>query len=346
MVEYIVDDMPLVIFVASVLVFSIIVGLTIFFDYENEKHKKILSFNKKFNYKKIDNIYKEFIEKNITKYNAYALKIKRTNIFILISIVIIPIFILMLFIIKEYYVLRTIIFIMIIILTVLTLYSYEAILPKLREEKNIKFKEKLIKYIIDECLNDFTYEEKGYMPESIYNSSKFYEKYDIYFCEDLMKGKMHESDVSLVEIETLSKTTETSKQKPIFHGMFIHMKLNNSFKDNLIITTKDEVIENRTISYTNNEVFNNYFNTYTNDLIMTNEFLNDELVNRLLELYVRYGITIDIKINKKDAYLRFFTGPMFDTLIFTREEKKKVYLFYSVCLTINEIAKELNKNNK
>jgi len=88
---------------------------------------------------------------------------------------------------------------------------------------------------------------------------------------------------------------------------------------------------------------NKLFNVYSDDKIETYTLLNERVQNELIELYKMFNLTMDIKIIKRDVFIRIHTGAIFDKLIFTADEKRKVYEFSIICEVIKELNDSLSK---
>lgn len=307
-----------------------------------DKDASVKYFNKKFNYKKIDNIYEEFIMLNSKEYKKVDYEIKLTAVAIVGSMFLVGILFLYEFLYCPSIAWSFILCALILLSFAAFIYSYGIKLPALLDKKNLLFKEKLIDYIVNECLKGFEYDPEGFISKEEYLKSKFYEKFDTFFSEDLIKGTLNGNEITIAEVETLKNNDNTNPQ-PVFHGVFAKISLKHKIKNNVIITTKDEQVENRNIVYTTNSEFNSLFNVYSDDKIETYTLLNERVQNELIELYKMFNLTMDIKIIKHDVFIRIHTGAIFDKLIFTLDEKKKVYEFSIICEVIKELNDSLSK---
>lgn len=329
------ENFILVTFVVLILIF---LGLVIsIFINDIIKFSKGKDNRNKFNYKKLDNLYEEFILKNKKKYNEIQRQIYSCGSLIVFSILIVPIIFLIVSIFEIEALGALTLSIIVFLVLALFIYSYAIKLPSLREEKNKRFKDGLIDYIIDEWLSDFDYDINKGIDKEIYESSKFYEKNDVYETEDLMTGNLGTSKVSICEVKS-SNIVEDDEMNTNFEGVFAYIELKNKVKNSIIITTKDEMLSNRNIVYTEDNEFNNVFNVYSDNQIDAYTYLNEKVRQDLLDLYKFSKMTMDIKISKNKVYLRFNSGPIFENLIFTLEEKSKVYKFCLMC----DVIKDLN----
>lgn len=336
------DDFIMICFAVCSLIFLFMALIYAFIGILKDKDASVKYINRKFNYKKIDNIYEEFIMLHSKEYKKIDYDIKLCAIITVGAMFIVAVLFLYEFLYCPSVVWSLILSSSILFAFAAFIYSYGIKLPTLLDKKNVKFKEKLIDYIVDECLEGFEYEKEGCISKEEYLSSKFYEEFDIFFSEDLMKGKIDGNETILAEVETLKKQADFNNPLPVFHGVFAHIKLKNKIKNNVIITTKDEQVQNRSIVYTTNKEFNNIFNIYSDNKIDTYTLLNECVQNKLIELYKLFELTMDIKIVNHDVFVRMHTGAIFDNLIFTYDEKRRVYEFSIIC----EVLKELNASLK
>lgn len=307
-----------------------------------EKASDLKVFKKKFNYKKIDNLYEEFIYSNEDKFFKIEHSIRLCYFIVLGDFIIIPMIILYLFIFETTKVIMLVSLGIVLCLGIILHYVYTVELPLLLEKKNEIFKTGLIKYIVMECLDSFRYEPNEKVPETDYNSSKLYEKYDSYFSEDKMSGYFSKNKIVMGEVETL-KYDENKVLKPIFHGLYAHINLNVNSKTEAIITSKDIIMSNKKLVSTTSEEFDSYYNTYISKSPSSYELLNKETVSKLIELATLSDILVDIKITSKDVYFRFGTGPLFDGLIFSKDEKRRLYEFSLIVDIIRSLNDSLQR---
>ena len=143
-----------------------------------EKSTDLKIFKKKFNYKKIDNLYEEFIYSNEDKFSKIEHNIRLCYFVVLGDFIIIPMIILYLFVFEVTKMLMLASLGIILCLSIILHYVYSTELPYLLNKKNDIFKSGLIKYIIMEILDTFKYEPNEGIDEEEYEGSKFYEHYD------------------------------------------------------------------------------------------------------------------------------------------------------------------------
>ena len=290
---------------------------------------------KVFHYKKIENLYEEFILSNENKYFYLENKIRLCYLILIIFIISIPVLLFLLFSIKSNNTFTLFDIASIILLFIIGNFIITKKLPSLLDRKNDMFKSSLIKYIIKENLNDFKYNaDDGIEPED-YIKSNIYEKFNTYFSEDLMEGYMDSSKVSLAEVETLM--SEEYSFKPLFHGLFAKVSLKNKTDKDFIITSKKISISNRDIHETTSNDFNKLYNVYTKNGVNIGTLFNKKTIDLLCEYALITSSLVDIKVSGKNIFFRFGIGPLFDGLIFSSDEKKRLYLFSLICMIIKNV---------
>ena len=334
------EELVLGLVTICVMFLALVVGYALYGLFTNSSDN-LKIFKKKLSYKKIDNLYEEFVLSHENQFSDLEYNIKLCYFIIIGAFVAIPILVLYLFIFEYTKIFLVFTIIIIIILILILNFIFACQLPSYLNRKNELFKDGLIKYVIKENLTDFNYKSQDGIDAEDYVSSKFYEKFDAYFSEDLMSGKIGTSKIKMAEVETLEKDEENLY--PLFHGLFAHVKLKNKVKNSIIITSTNVELKNRELVSTTSDRFNESYHIYTKGKLTSYALLEKRTIDLLCELADLSSIDVDIKIEDNDIFLRFGTGPLFDDLIFSKEEKKRLYEFSLICDIIRSINDSLIK---
>ena len=150
-----------------------------------------------------------------------------------------------------------------------------------------------------------------------------------------MEGYIDSSKVSLAEVETL--LSEEYTFKPLFHGLFAKVSLKTKTDKDFIITSKKISVSNRNLVETSSNDFNKLYNVYTKNEVSTGALFNRKTIDLLCEYATVTSSLLDIKVSGKNIYFRFGIGPLFDGLIFSSDEKKRLYIFSLICMIIKNV---------
>lgn len=226
---------------------------------------------------------------------------------------------------------------------------------KWKKEYTRIYKEKVIMKFInsyDENL-EFFY-EKG-IPIAIYKEGNF-EKFDCYYSEDLIIGKVDNHDMMLAEVHTENESVDDEGRKSystVFHGLFSFSKLNNSYNGMMKIHADkgflSKVFDDKKRIEMDSSEFEKHFDVIADDKIQAMQILTSDSMDKMLNFLENEKIKFEITIREDKLYIQFFTGGMFEGNIMKSsvdfETLKKVYdiINFTFDLT-NTFAKTIDES--
>jgi len=290
--------------------------------------------------KDFETLYQEMLNEETikNKWNIYKEKVeKRKKIFLIIGIVLFFALIILPGKIDGNSILTF--FYSIILLVII--YVVSLMHSKSGKEYNESFKKIIITKLIENFYEDVSYLYTEGISSSIYNEGKYNEYYNKYYSDDYFRGKIEKmGSIELAEVITEKEEkyrdregrvrTETTT---IFSGLFAKINIDKSIQTELKIRTNwIGINRNKNKLEMDSQLFEKNFDVYTENKIIGMQLLTSDVMELLVEFRNTMKIEYDISIYNNKIYLRFMTGPMFETTISTKRmlDKKDIEKYYKI----------------
>lgn len=187
------------------------------------------------------------------------------------------------------------------------------------KEYNQKFKQIVIKKLMDNFYDNLEYFPYKPMPERIYKEAKYKEYYNRYRSDDYLEAKINNNyDISMAEVITEEEETETDSDgnthtttDTIFHGLFAKIVIDKSINSELRIQ-RNSILPNKKRLEMDSSEFEKKFDVYSSNKIIGMQILTADIMEMLIEFRNRTKNEFDIVINNNEIYLRFHCGTMFE----------------------------------
>lgn len=214
---------------------------------------------------------------------------------------------------------------------------------------NDKFKEVIIKKLIDNFYDNSKYFPKNSMPESIYKSIR-YEKYNVYHSDDYFEALI-DNKYSIQMAEILTKEGETytdsdgdkhTRYVTKFHGLFAKIVMNKSIDSELRIMQDKAFIVGNKLKMDSDE-FEKYFDVTATNKIIGMQLLTADIMEELVDFENKTKIKFDIIIKNNELYLRFHSGEMFEAGNIKKGliDKEKVQNYFDILKFTYNLANKL-----
>lgn len=211
------------------------------------------------------------------------------------------------------------------------------------------FKEKVIKKMINNFLDDVKYFPNMGMPQDIYKEVK-YEYYDRYNSDDYAEGNLNgKYYTELAEIKTEEKKEvrdedghTTTVYKTVFCGLFEKVFIEKSIKSNLRITMRSGYANKLEMD---SSEFEKIFNVYASNKIIGMQILTADIMNDILEFLNYTENEFDIYINEDEIYFRFHGGKLFEPRFRWKKilDEKSLRSYYNILLFTYNITNKIIK---
>lgn len=196
-----------------------------------------------------------------------------------------------------------------------------SIFGKKQKEYNSKFKEIVIKKIMDNFYENLEYFPNKQLPEAVYKEAKYNEYYTNYDSEDYLEAKINnEYDIDLAEVITTSEEeytdsegNEHTNEVTVFNGLFTKIVIDKSINSKIEIVQNGQVLFNKKRLKMDFNEFEKYFDVVSQNKILGMQILTPDVMLELLEFLNNYNTKFDIVINNNVIYIRFHCGPMFES---------------------------------
>src|SRR5699024_2707048 len=93
-----------------------------------------------------------------------------------------------------------------------------------------------------------------------------------------------------------------------------------------------------------NSIFEKYFDVYSENELLTMRILTHDVMNTLVDFYIKYNLPFEIVLSNNIIYLRFFTGKMFELKIFGKSlDKDLLFTHYNILNFVMTVSNNINK---
>ncbi len=182
---------------------------------------------------------------------------------------------------------------------------------------NQKYKNIVLKKIINNFYNNLEYFPYKEMPEYIYRDN-VYEFYDKYNSSNYFEAQINNKyDIQMAEVETTKEEEYTNSEGEketrtvtVFHGLFAKIVIDKSIKSDL------RIMQDRSFKYDKNRLnmdsseFEKYFDVKASDSIMAMQLLTADVMEELVMFENKTKMKYDVHIINNEIYLRFHSGTM------------------------------------
>ena len=304
--------------------------------------------------KTFDEIYDELQSTDNSELNdawkQAKMESEKANKISLIACLIIDIFIIIMFLkntmsISNTYVLMP----MLMSIFIADIFAYVIInilFSKNKNQYHIKYKEIVIKKLMNNFYDNLEYFPNKQMPQYIYDNGNYNEYYNRYRSEDYLEGQIN-SKYGIQMAEVLTQKEETYRDSDgkthtriitRFHGLFGKIEMDKS------INSKLRIMQNGAGRWGKNKLkmdsseFEKYFDVEASDKIKGMQLLTADVMEELIEFENKTNMKYDVYINNNNLYLRFHCGDMFEPGNIKKgalDEKSIQKYFYMLNFTYN-----------
>lgn len=190
-----------------------------------------------------------------------------------------------------------------------------------QKKYNYKFKEVIVKRLIENFYDNTEYYPNKGIPERIYKDAKYNEYYDEFYSEDYIEARVDNTyDIDIAEVRTEKiETYEDSdgktktRLKNIFDGMFAKIVLDKSINDKIIIAKNNKLFFDDKRQKMDFNEFEKYFDVAASNKLLVMRILTPDIMLELLNFLNNYNVMFDIIIDNYNIYIRFYCGNMFES---------------------------------
>ena len=220
---------------------------------------------------------------------------------------------------SPFLILFIIIFVLIINLMIFIISTIISSFSKKQIQFNKKYKNIVIKKLMDNFYSNLEYFPDKPMPEYIYKQLE-YEYYNEYESDDYFEAQIdNKYSIQMAEILTEEEKTyqddegntrtETIKK---FHGLFAKIMMGKSINSELRIMQNGAMTLSKNRLKMDSSEFEKYFDVKTSDSIIGMQLLTADVMEELVDFENKTKMKYDICIKNDELYIRFHSGSMFE----------------------------------
>ena len=220
-----------------------------------------------------------------------------------------------------------------------------------KSKYNPTFKEKVIKPFIKNIDENLEYNPKMGIPSVIYRQGEF-ERYDNYYTEDLITGKLDEKyNFQMAEVHTEEESTDADGDThtyTVFHGLFGNVKcaknINTTFKVRADKGILGKLVKGKAKVEMDSQEFEKYFDVYGDNKIIAMQILTSDVMTTMIEFIKQSKIKYELTIKDEQMYIRFHTGGVFEPRLFKSSlDYDMLKKYYDIIDFVFKVTREINK---
>ena len=208
---------------------------------------------------------------------------------------------------------------MVFVIDMIVVVIVNILFSKNKNKYNLKYKEIVVKKIMNNFYDNLEYFPQKPMPEYIYKEGSYDEHYDEYISEDYFEAQLdNKYSIQMAEIltqeeETYEDSDGNTKTRMItkFCGLFEKIEISKSIDSQLKIMQNGNIMKKDKLNMDSSE-FEKYFDVQASNKIIGMQLLTSDVMEELIEFRNKTNMEYDISINNNELYLRFHSGGMFE----------------------------------
>jgi hypothetical protein len=196
-----------------------------------------------------------------------------------------------------------------------------------QQELKSRFKSVVIAKLIQALYPSLRYRPNAHIPQEVYKASRLFPRaFDRYVGDDLIEGKLDQTDFSVSELHTEYTTTNSKGQKQshtIFRGLFFHADFHKHFSGSTyVFPDRAEALlgkwlgqgiqagfsQHGKIVKLENPVFERLFVTYSEDQQEARYLLSPNMMERLMALRKKMGVELSFGFLQGRVFVAIATG--------------------------------------
>ncbi len=198
-------------------------------------------------------------------------------------------------------------------------------------DKQNKFSEIALSEFATHVKDGFTYEENEEISGTYYIKSGFNRQYKELKSKGIISGTRGNHSISLSNIIVRSETKE------LFKGIFVYGTLNKDIKEIDLMRVNSKNNKKEKYAIDGEDLY-----MYAEKIEVARKILTDELINDIINFEKKIKLNLELMMNKKYIFFRFFDNEIITEPI-TNEKQTKEYLFkyYSIIEFISNFIEKI-----
>ena len=264
---------------------------------------------------------------NASKIKLYELKSKNNKFIVAILVIEIIINLFVYFYLEKIY--MSLSFSLSVCLLVFLVVNYKRIYRDF-------YKRNVIENLVKEYNKELNFDSKIGISKLDYLSSKFDRKFDEFYSEDRIYGKLKNnisiqiSEIATFAIESYMSGGERRENKTqTFRGMYGFVELEKSIKGNIIISKNSNIkkFDKDRIEIDSAE-FEKYYDCFSDNKILAMQIFTSDLIEKYVDIASINDCPFELKIVNNKIYFRYECGQMFEPPTFKNDLDEKIIRQY------------------
>jgi hypothetical protein len=216
-----------------------------------------------------------------------------------------------------------------------------------------KYKDKVLKPIVEAEFPGIVYEDKRYISKSMFRASNLFTSPDRFRGEDLFSGKLEATAFTFSEVHAEEKHESrdkdgntTTSYSTIFRGLFLIADFNKEIQNETYVYSSGGKWFSRFKRVRlEDPVFEDRFNVYSDDQVEARYVLTPKIMSRIVELEDRFGANLYLSFRGSQVYIAISESyDMFEASIHDEVSFNQIERFLAEVNSILAIINDLDLN--
>lgn len=216
-----------------------------------------------------------------------------------------------------------------------------------------KYKDEVLKPIVEAQFPGIIYEDRQYISERMFNASNIFSNPDRFKGEDLFSGKLEATAFTFSEVHAEEKHESkdkdgntTTSYSTIFKGLFLIADFNKEIQNETYVYSSGGKWFSRFKRVRlEDPVFEDRFNVYSDDQVEARYVLTPKIMNRIVELEDRFGANLYLSFRGYNVYIAISESyDMFEASIHDEVNFNQIERFLAEVNSILAIINDLDLN--
>ncbi|WP_298514457.1 DUF3137 domain-containing protein [uncultured Kordia sp.] len=216
-----------------------------------------------------------------------------------------------------------------------------------------KYKDEVLKPIVEAKFPGIVYEDKQYISKSMFRASNLFSSPDRFNGEDLFSGKLEATSFSFSEVHAEQKHTSrdkdgntTTSYSTIFKGLFLIADFNKEIdNETYVYSSGGKWFSRFKRVRLEDPEFEDRFNVYSDDQVEARYILTPKMMHRIMELEDRFGTNLYLSFRGHNVYIAIRESyDMFEASIHDEVSFVQIERFLEEVNSILAIINDLDLN--
>ena len=184
--------------------------------------------------------------------------------------------------------------------------------------------------------------------KNMYMESNFdYKRFDKFEADDYFVGKINEKSYQIYDVDVIKIVQNKGRkfEESIFRGLFAIMQFETSVSDEIrLVNKKIFKLSKEYVKELTDIELNKNFVVYSKNKLLAMQIFTSDFVQILNDYVEKFDMKFEILLKNSNIFVRFYSGPMFEPLIFEdKVNKELLYFYYYTLFFVRNVIQNIDR---